>query len=420
MNFNICMEPSNKNIWLVNYYSMPPELESRLRTIKFAQYLSESGYNVTVFGSSFIHNMDKNLIIDNKPFIRRNYGSVNFVHIRTSQYKHNGIFRIYSLILFHLRLCYFKNKFEKPDVIIHVPASPFGNFFYLCAKRLKAKYIVDVLDLWPESFVSFGLINKKNPFLKIAYLFEKWLYSKANKLVFSMEGGKDYISDKKWNLENGGPVDISKVHYINNGVDLADFDFNEQNYKVTDNDLLDDDLFKVIYLGSIRHANDVKQLIDAARILKPYDKIVFLIYGDGDDRNFLENYCNENNIYNVRFKERWVDPKYVPYILSKSSLNILNYRQNDIWKYGGSQSKLFQYLASGKPICSNIMMGYCLINKYKLGISRQLSTDKEYADAIYSIYCLPIEDYTKMCSSARLLATEFDYRLLTDKLILLL
>jgi glycosyltransferase involved in cell wall biosynthesis len=399
---------------------MPPELESRLRTIKFAQYLAEKGYNVTVFGSSFIHNMDKNLINDNKPFIRRNYGSLNFVHIRTNHYKHNGFLRIYSLILFHLRLCYLKNKFEKPDVIIHVPASPFGNFFYLCAKKLKAKYIVDVLDLWPESFVAFGLINKSNPFLKIAYLFEKWLYSKSDNLIFSMEGGKDYIIDKKWDLGNGGPIDISKVSYINNGVDLKEFDYYKKNYRVEDEDLQNDELFKVIYLGSIRHANDIKQLIDAAKILKPYKKIVFIIYGDGDQRTFLENYCNENGVDNVRFKERWIDPKYVPYVLSKSSLNILNYRQNEIWKYGGSQSKLFQYLASGKPICSNISMGYCLISKYKIGISRQLNADKEYADAIYSIFCLDQKDYNQMCTNARKLATEFDYKLLTDKLIELL
>lgn len=410
----------NKIIWLVNYYSMPPELESRLRTIKFAQYLSEKGHKVTIFGSSFIHNMDKNLIDDNKSYIVKKYGSLNFVHVRTSHYKQNGFLRIFSLVMFHLRLCYIKNNFEKPDVIIHVPASPFGNFFYLCAKKLKAKYIVDVLDLWPESFVSFGLINKNNPFLKIAYLFEKWLYSKADNLVFSMEGGKDYIKGKKWNLENGGPIDLLKVFYINNGVDLTDFDYYKENYMIEDEDLQNDSFFKIIYLGSIRHANDLKQLIDAANILKPFEKIRFLIYGDGDHRNLLEKYCIENSIDNVKFKEKWVDPKYVPYILSKSSLNILNYRQNEIWKYGGSQSKLFQYLASGKPICSNILMGYCLISKYKIGISRQLNTDREYADAIYSIFCLDQKDYNQMCFNARKLATEFDYKLLTDKLIKLL
>ena len=32
-------EKTGKRIWLVNQYAMPPRLESRLRTIKFAHYL---------------------------------------------------------------------------------------------------------------------------------------------------------------------------------------------------------------------------------------------------------------------------------------------------------------------------------------------------------------------------------------------
>ncbi len=38
-----------KTVWLVNQYAMPPQYESRLRTIKFAQYLQTKGYEVTIF-----------------------------------------------------------------------------------------------------------------------------------------------------------------------------------------------------------------------------------------------------------------------------------------------------------------------------------------------------------------------------------
>ena len=42
----ICGEDSGANamkkIWLVNHYAMPPELEPRLRTIKFAEYLTKA------------------------------------------------------------------------------------------------------------------------------------------------------------------------------------------------------------------------------------------------------------------------------------------------------------------------------------------------------------------------------------------
>ena len=60
-------EKTGKRIWLVNQYAMPPRLESRLRTIKFAHYLQKAGYEVTIFASSIMHNMDIDLIEDPPP-----------------------------------------------------------------------------------------------------------------------------------------------------------------------------------------------------------------------------------------------------------------------------------------------------------------------------------------------------------------
>ena len=407
-------------IWLVNFNAMPPELESRLRTIKFAEYLQKAGYRVKIFASSVMHNMDIDLITDGSRYLERNYNGLDFVHIKTIKYKDRGWRRIYSLIEFHLKLCRISRNFEKPNIIIGGCANPFGNFFVYCAKRLNAQYIVEVQDLWPESFVKFGLVSKWNPFLKLAYHTEKWLYKNADKVIFSMEGGSDYIRKKKWDTDNGGPINMQNIYYINNGVDLSDFDHFRKNYALNDVDLNDDNKFKIIYLGSIRLVNNLKKLCDAAALLTDHKNIIFLIYGDGDEREYLENYCQQNNIVNVKFKAKWTDPKYIPYLLSKSSLNILNYMQNDIWQYGGSQSKLFQYLASGKPICSNLKMGYCLINRYDLGIAREFTSDTEYAEAILSIANLNEQDYSEMCRRARRTSEEFDYEKLTDKLISIL
>lgn len=51
-----------QKIWLVNHYAMPPEWEPRIRTVKFAQFLQQAGFDVTVIGASSMHNMASNLI----------------------------------------------------------------------------------------------------------------------------------------------------------------------------------------------------------------------------------------------------------------------------------------------------------------------------------------------------------------------
>ena len=73
--------------------------------------------------------------------------------------------------------------------------------------------------MWPDIFVALGLVSKYNPLLWLANLFEKWIYNKAHAIIFSMEGGKNYITEKKWDMNSGCPIDINKVKYINNGVD---------------------------------------------------------------------------------------------------------------------------------------------------------------------------------------------------------
>jgi len=407
----------SKHIWLINQYAMPPEYEVRIQTLKRAQYLQEFGYEVTIISGSYLHNTEINLIKDRKPFLEASYNGINYIHIRTSKYSGNGIRRIYNLIEFPVRFFLHYKKFNKPDIIDHLATVPFGNILYFIAKKIKARYIVDVVDLWPESFVAMGLVKKNNMFLKLAYRFEKWLYEKADDVVFSMEGGLDYIIEKGWNIGSGGKIDLKKIHYINNGVDVKDFDYNKQNYLIEDKDLEKDVTFKVIYIGSVRLANNLKLIIDAAKELIEHPRIVFLIYGDGDDRLYLEKYCKENNIANVIFKQKWVELKYVPYILSKSSLNLLNYKQTAIERFGGSQSKSFQYMASGRPIVSNIDMAYCPIKKFRLGIAATFKDAKEYADAILKIASLEKEEYIKLCENSRKASYHYDYKELAKKFI---
>jgi len=407
-----------KKVWLINPAAMPPKYEARIQTLKRAQYLRLNGYDVTIISGSFLHNTNINLIDDNSRYKFAEYeDGQKFIHIKTCNYNSNGLVRIYSILQFYFRLWWFTSRFEKPDFISHIAAVPFGNITYFVAKKVKAKFIVDIVDLWPESFVAYGLLSKKNPLVKLAYWAENWLYKKANLLIFSMEGGKDYIKERKWDIDQGGKIDINRVHYINNGVDLEDFDYNKVNYKIADDDLENDHVFKVVYIGSIRLANNVMQLVEAAQHLKDITDIKFLIYGDGEDRLTLEQYCKDNQIDNVVFKQKWVELKYVPYILSKSSLNILNYKPSSILRYGGSQSKSFQYMASGKPICANVEMSYCPIKKFNIGIAKEFKNSKEYADAILSFYKMDKSEYDVICVNARNASQNYDYKLLTERYI---
>lgn len=405
-----------KTIWIVNFYSTPPEFASNERHLKFAHYLTENGYKVIIFSSAYFRDGEIDLIKDNSKYIEVNYGEYNFVHIKVKEHSGNGINRMIAIFQFAYRLLKYRKQFIRPDIILHNMHAPFDYLVSRCAKKLKSKYIAEAWDLWPDQFVRFGLIGKKNPILPFLYYVEKKIYMNADAIVFSMEGGIDYLKSRKWTKSTGGKIDENEVYYINNGVDIADFDLNKIRFCLNDTNVEDKFIFKVVYMGSIRLANNIKQLIDAANLLRDYNEIKFLIYGDGCERDSLENYSKEKCISNVIFKQKHIPLTYVPYVLSNASLNILNY-QEGFGKYGISSGKLFQSLASGKPIVSNIKINYDVISANNLGIAEDLNTPEKYANAIFQIYKMDKREYNNMCDRVRETAKEFDYKVLSNKLI---
>jgi len=406
----------SKRVWLINQYTMPPEYEARIQTLKRAENLISRGYEVTIFSGSFMHNINKSIPIPSGRYKAAVYEGLSFVHVKMPSY--NGtVGRLWSSVVFNVNLVRITKTFKKPDVVCKVATVPFSNIFVASAKKWKSLLVVDVLDLWPESFVSYGLLPKTHPIISLAYRLEYWLYRKADRLIFSMEGGIDYVRDKGWDEEAGGSIGLSKVFHINNGVDICKFDFDKQTYIYTDFDLDNTSMKSLVYLGSMRLVNDVKLIIDAARYLSRHKNIQILLFGNGDQREYLERYVKANGISNVIFKEKRVDIKLVPSILSKAYINILNYKPNDIVRYGGSQSKMFQYMASGKPILSNIDWGYSPIKKYHLGISINIVDPKHYSECMLSLIELPRQDYLEMCKRSRRVAEKFDYSLLSEKFI---
>ena len=404
-----------KNIWLVNKYAMPPQYESRLRTIKFAHYLQKMGYKVTIFGSSVMHNMDLDLIKDVSKYIERQYDDLNFVHIKSCKYKKTaGISRIWSDIQFHYRLVKIAPKMEKPDVVVATTTPLFANPILNYCKKHGIKYITESLDWWPDDFVDFGLVSAKNPVMKYLFWRAKKNYVESDATVISCKGCHQYFVDKKWDKEQGGPVDLAKVYYINNGVDLSDFNAWKGQYIIDDEDLKTNKKL-VIYLGSIRYANNIIQLIKAVECLKNRKDTLFLLYGDGEDREPLIKYCEEHQLTNVKFKDKWIAPKYVPYVLSQSYLNILNYTAH-FGKYGISSSKMFQYMAAGKPIVCNVNIIYSDIVANNIGVCHDMKDEQDYADAIESILDLPETVYNAMCERAREAVKEYNYPYLTKQM----
>jgi len=265
--------------------------------------------------------------------------------------------------------------------------------------------------------VAYGLTRKTNPLLKLMYAYEKKLYTRASAIVFTMEGGKDYIISKGWGSDSGGPVNLDKVHHINNGVDLKAFDRSRENGAFDDPDLNDPDTFKVVYAGAIRKVNDLSILVDTADVLRQRGRqdIKLILFGDGDERAALESAAAERKLSNIVFKGK-VSKQTIPFILSKADLCLLHWKATPIAKFGMSMNKQFDYFASGKPVLANNQTAYDLIQRYDAGLAENLTDADAYADAIIRFADMTADERAAYGGRARQAAQEYDFSKLTDKL----
>lgn len=413
----------NKNIWIWNHYSTNMIKDMAGRHYWFAENLIKEGYNTSIFCASTIHNSDDVIDTNGNVYTLKRSGSVPFVIVNTPQYSGNGIKRIINMITFYRNLFPTAQKYAKqsgkPDVIIASSVHPFTLIAGIkIAKKFNVSCICEVRDLWPESIIVYGNLKRNSILAKILYIGENWIYKKADKLIFTMEGGRDYIIDQGWDSNSGGVIDLNNVFHINNGVEIEKFNNNLINYSIEDDDLDDKEKFKVIYAGSIRKANEVESIIEIAKYLyeNGQNDIRFLIYGDGDDKNRLEDLCLKKEINNVVFKGK-IEKKRIPYILSKSDLNIMHIKQSKLKKYGASLNKLFEYFASGKPIISDCEFAYDLIKRYHCGVVIDNGSPKQLAEEIIRISKMSSDEYNELCINSIRAAQEYDFKKLTNKLI---
>lgn len=400
------------NIWLINHYAVPPKYYPLARTTNFAKYLMRMGHTVTIFAASSVHNSDINLITDGQAWREETVDGVHYVYVRCRSYTGNGKQRIINMFEFPHRLKKVCRHFSRPDAVLASSATPPACMAGLdIAKGYGAKALAEVSDLWPRSFIEYGFFSASNPVLIPMYAYEKRMYQKADALIFTMEGAYDYIVEQGWEKE----IPRSKVHYINNGVDLEQFDYNKEHFRVEDADLDEPDTFKVVYTGSIRKVNNLGLLLDAAKNVKD-SRIKFLIWGDGDERAALEQRVREEHIGNVVFKGK-VEKKYIPSIVSRANANLMHSTPGPLFRFGISPNKMFDYFAAGKPILMDFATNYNPVEQYQAGIVLDAVSGETTAQTLQQMAAWPEAEYVRYCQRARRAAEDYDFKRLTDKLI---
>ena len=180
------------NIWLINHYAVPPQYYPLARPAIFAKYLQRSGHRVTIFAASTVHNSDQNLITDGRNWREEYVDGVHYVYIRCRDYQGNGCSRILNMCEFAWKLPGVCARFEKPDAIVATSMPPMSCAVGIhLAQKYGCRAVAEIADLWPESLIAYDVAGPRNPAVLLLRRLEKWIYKKADAIVFTMEGAYD-------------------------------------------------------------------------------------------------------------------------------------------------------------------------------------------------------------------------------------
>ena len=412
------------NIWIMNHYASHMLFDKGGRHYWFAKYLHREGYSPTVFCANIVNTRtDEKYFNTDALWIEQKDEEINtpFVFVKARTYKGNGKERVLNMIDFYRNVkktaVEYSKTHGKPDVILASSVHPLTLIAGIqLARRFGVKCICEVRDLWPEAIIAYSKrISKTSLIAKILYFGEKWIYKKADAVIFTQEGGPNYVAEHGWDKKHGGPIENDKLFHINNGVDLEAFDQNLVNYPYADEDLDAPDIIKVVYCGAIRRINNLGLLVDAAKmVLVP--SVKFIIFGDGDELEFLRERVKTEYISNVVFKGR-VNKQYIPSIVCKADINIVHWEMNPLLRVGESYNKAFEYFAAGKPVFYTVRPGYSIAEKYHCGRLTDGFEPRDIAAGIGEMAEAADSVKNEMGKNARKTAEIYDFKNLTKKLI---
>lgn len=290
------------HIWVVCQYYKPESGAPSARLSGFARMWLKEGHQVTVLTG--IPNHPTGVVpqeYQSRPaFFEEDMDGVTVKRHWLYITKHEGtVKRGLNQLSFALSVLFknLKRPAEKPDVVM--VSSP--SFFcvmsgWLLAKRMKVPFVFEVRDLWPGIFVDMGIL-KPGLLLTILEKMEMLLYRKAHAIVAVTRGFAQNIADRA--------VDPKKIFVITNGV--ADVELEKALSPYEDGavqklrtEFQINPLTKVVlYIGNHGQAQALGQVVDAARMLMNRSDLMFLMVGDGADKERLKSLAR--GVPNVHF-----------------------------------------------------------------------------------------------------------------------
>jgi len=277
------------------------------------------------------------------------------------------------------------------DVIyVYQAALPIGLSAWLISRLKRTPYVVDVVDLWPESVASSGMM-KNRLVLRLIYVLAKFIYRGAARIHVITEGYRDNL------IAMGVPA--KKISVIRSWPPEGMFDPVAADAKFAEETGLSG-RFNVVYAGAMGKSQHLETVVEAALLLKDIPKIQFVMIGDGVELPRLQQFADEKGATNVCFWER-KPPEEMPKIYALSDALLVHLKPDPMSQIS-IPAKTLAYLASSRPLLMAVQ-GEAgeLVEKYGCGLPVPPCNPAALAEAVKRLYHGKDVDPLKLSKASR-------------------
>ncbi len=333
---------------------------------------------------------------------------ISYTRIPVPGYRTNGLARLRSSLTFSARLLRKKSTghLPPPDVVIGSTVHPFAAWAgYRLARRHGVPFVFEIRDLWPETLVQAGAIQPGSTTAKLMWRLEKLLVRNATVIVSPLSRCGEYLEARYGD-------DSEKFRWVSNG-------FSIENYPqpVRPNG---GDAFTFMYFGSFGEVNEIDLMLDSFAIACRTSQrdLRLMMVGSGAKVSHARERVVAEGLSDVAEIRDSVPAEQVGLEMSKGDALLLAVADHkELYKFGFSANKMFDYLASGLPA---IVAGDFPDNPFERAGSAIVVPPNDataLAEAMVQIAAITLAQRNALGAAGRELAVNsFEYRVLAARL----
>ena len=263
---------------------------------------------------------------------------------------------------------------SRPDVVIaSSPQLLVGLSGWWLAQWKRVPFVFEVRDLWPESLAAVGMGEDKSMLHRALAKIAGFLYRRSDRIVVVTAAFEDY-------LVNHWAVPRQKISVVENGVE-TDL-FTPQPAADLRKELGGEDKVMVSYIGTMGMAHGLETVIEAAaRLRESHPEIMFLMLGEGADKDRIMAMAHERGLNNLRFVDQQRREK-IPAYIGASDVCLVLLKKTDLFKTV-LPSKMLEFMSCARPVILGVDgQARTILEEARGGIPIDPENSEDLANAI--------------------------------------